>query len=343
MIKIENLSKKIGNFKMKNINLEIEKGDYYVILGPSGTGKTMLLEIIAGLKKIDTGKLYFEEKLVNSIKPESRNVGMVYQDYMLFPNMNVEKNILFGVKNKNSSDYKDKFSSLIKKLEIEHLIKRDTKNLSGGERQRVALARTLITEPNVLLLDEPLSALDYNTKDKVQDKLIEIHHEYNMTTLHVTHDFNEAIYLADKIAIIKDGEIVQKGNVEEIFQKPKNSFVAGFVGCKNIFKGKVIQKNYIKITDTVFIDAIVSEKKEISIMIRSDNIIVSLEKINSSAKNSFKGKIIKINRKLNVIEVTVDIGVEIVAYITYSSFQKMKLDMEKEVFITFKASAVHVY
>ncbi len=343
MIKIENINKRIGDFKIKDISLNIEKGDYFVILGPSGNGKTVLLEIIAGLRNVDSGNIYFSGNRVNDVPPEQRNAGMVYQDYMLFPHMNVKENILFGIKIKKITNYETKFEKITKDLEISHLINRRIKNLSGGEKQRVALARTLIMEPEILLLDEPLSAVDTSTKNKLQNDLKRIHKEFKTTTIHVTHDFNEAIFLADKIAIVKNGEVVQSGTPEEIFQKPDNNFVAEFIGCKNIFKGKIIEKNIARISDKINFSVVMEEKSEISLMIRSENIIVSLEKINSSAKNCFKGRIVNIKKKLKVVEVTVDIGVILTAYITYSSFEQMKLEDNKEVYLIFKATSVHIY
>lgn len=343
MIKIQNINKKIGNFELKNIDFTVEKGEYFVILGPSGTGKTMLLEIIAGLQKINSGALYFNEKLMNKIDPEYRRVGMVYQDYMLFPHMSVRENILFGAKLKAIENKYEKLERLLEDLSIKDLENRSIKNLSGGERQRVALARTLMTEPEILLLDEPLSALDSHTKTKVQEQLKKIHKNYQMTTLHVTHDFNEAIHLADRIAIIDNGKILQIGKPDQVFQKPKNAFVASFLGSKNLFNGKVIQENTILTNKGLKISALVKPNHEVNFMISSDNIILSLDRIESSAKNSFKGRVTKINKKVSMVEVTVDIGVNLVVYVTYSSFNKMAIENNKEVFVTFKATAVHIF
>jgi len=343
MINIKNLNKKIGNFELKNINICVHKNEYFVILGPSGTGKTMLLEIIAGLRKINAGEIYFSEKLMNEIEPEHRNVGMVYQDYMLFPHMTVKENILFGAKLKGVKSHGNKLDKLMKDLSIVDLTHRSIKNLSGGERQRVALARTLMTEPEILLLDEPLSALDTHTKSKVQDQLRNIHDEYKMTTIHVTHDFNEAIHLADRIAIINKGEIIQIGKSDAVFQKPKNAFVASFLGSKNLFKGKVNYENIIQMNGGLKISALVKPKQAVNFMISSENIILSLETIQSSAKNSFKGHVVGINKKVSIVEVTVDIGINIISHITYSSFNTMALEENIEVFITFKATSVHIF
>jgi molybdopterin-binding protein len=343
MIEIKNLNKKIGTFQLKDININIKKGEYFVILGPSGTGKTMLLETIAGLRKINSGEIYFSNKLVNKIEPEHRKVGMVYQEYMLFPHMTVKENILFGAKLNAIENKEDKLKKLIRDLSIENLTHRSIRNLSGGEKQRVALARTLMTEPEILLLDEPLSALDSHTKRKVEDQLKKIHERYKMTTLHVTHDFNEAIHLADRIAIIDKGEVIQLGKPDEIFQQPKNTLVASFLGCRNLFKGNADTQNTILVNDALKIYALVETKGEVSFMIPSENIILSLDPIHSSAKNSFKGRVIAINKKVSIVEVTVDIGVNLVVYITYSSFNKMSIEINKEIYVTFKATSVHIF
>ncbi|MEA1976115.1 MAG: ABC transporter ATP-binding protein [Bacillota bacterium] len=343
MIKIEKISKQIGKFKIKDISLNIENGDYFVVLGPSGTGKTVLLEIIAGLRDVDSGEIYFSDELVNDVPPEKRKVGMVYQDYMLFPHLTVKENILFGIKLKRIKNYENKYLKLLNDLEISHLVDRSIRNLSGGEKQRISLARTLIMEPEMLLLDEPLSAVDTSTKNKLQNDLKRIHKEFKITTIHVTHDFNEAIFLADKIAIVKDGEVIQNGTPEEIFQKPCNDFVAEFIGCKNIFKGKVIEKNIVKISDIVNFSVVTGKEEDINLMIRSENIIISLNKFSSSAKNCFQGNIINIEKKLKMVEIDVDIGISLSVYVTYSSFELMKLEKGKSVYLTFKATSVHIY
>jgi molybdopterin-binding protein len=268
---------------------------------------------------------------------------MVYQDYMLFPHMTVKGNILFGAKLKAIENKYEKLENLLVDLSIKDLEQRSIKNLSGGERQRVALARTLMTEPEILLLDEPLSALDSHTKTKVQDQLKKIHKNYQMTTLHVTHDFNEAIHLADRIAIINNGKILQIGKPDQVFQKPKDAFIASFLGSKNLFNGKVIHENTILTNSGLKISALVKPNHDVNFMISSDNIILSLEKIESSAKNSFKGRVTKINKKVSMVEVTVDIGVNLVVYVTYSSFNKMTIENNKEVYVTFKATAVHIF
>ena len=241
MLKLENIKKEYDDFKVENINLEIDSGEYFVILGPTGTGKTIILEIIAGLIKEDKGNIFFKDKNITDYSPEERKVGMVYQDYMLFPHLNVKNNIIFGLKTSNKyseNEIENKLEEMLNLFGIENLLSRDVNTLSGGEKQRVALARALITSPDVLLLDEPLSAVDPATGENLINELKKIHKKLGTTTLHVTHDFVEALALADRIAVMNNGQIEQKGETDEIFQKPASNFVAEFVGVKNIYEAK---------------------------------------------------------------------------------------------------------
>ncbi len=238
-LSIQKLSSRIDEFLLDSINLDIEKNEYFVLLGQSGSGKTKLLEAIAGLNS-SKGKIVFNSQDINKLSPEKRNIGFVYQDFALFPNLDVEQNIRFSSKYKKIKAQKETFGDIVDFLKLNHLLKRGVNELSGGEKQRVAIARALFSQPKILLLDEPLSAIDPTFRNSIMSNLKNIHKHYDLTTIHVTHNFREASYLADKIAVIKDGRILQVGKSDEVLNKPNSIEVAKFLGFKNIFSTKLL-------------------------------------------------------------------------------------------------------
>ena len=238
-LKIQNLSSNIGNFLLNNINLDIQNNEYFVLLGQSGSGKTMLLETIAGLNPC-SGNIIYKGNDISLVPTEKRDIGFVYQDFALFPNLNVEENIRFSAKYKKIEDADELFKDIVNFLKLENLLERETQDLSGGEKQRVAIARALFSRPKILLLDEPLSAIDPTFRNAIMKSLKDIHRRYNVITIHVTHNFREASYLADKIAIIMDGEIIQVGAAKDVLNQPANIEVAKFLGFKNIFPATMI-------------------------------------------------------------------------------------------------------
>ncbi len=241
MLKLTNISVRKGDFRLKNISLEINKNEYFVILGRTGAGKTMLLETVAGLNKSE-GRIYMNGRDISKLPPEKRNMGFVYQDFALFPHLTVEQNIKFSRKYKDCFGSED-LSELIGMLGLEKVLNRKIQNLSGGEKQRVALARAVFSNPEVLLLDEPFSAIDPGFRTKITGSLKQLVSRFGLTVIHVTHNFKEAAYFSNRAAVMLNGEIKQQGNLDEILNRPKTLEIAEFLGFKNIFSEKLIKKD----------------------------------------------------------------------------------------------------
>ncbi len=230
---LKNVTKKFGNvIAVNNSNLHVLDGEFLVLLGPSGCGKTTTLRLIAGLEEPTSGEIYIGDKLVNDVPPKDRNIAMVFQNYALYPHMNVYQNISFGLRLRKFP--KDEIDRRVKQaaamLGLENLLDRKPKELSGGQRQRVALARAIVRDPQVYLMDEPLSNLDAKLRVQTRGELIKLHKRLGVTTIYVTHDQVEAMTLGDRIVVMNKGVIQQVGKPKEVYDKPVNKFVAGFVG-----------------------------------------------------------------------------------------------------------------
>lgn len=347
MISIKNISKNLGEFFLKDVSLDVNDGEYLVILGPTGAGKTILLETIAGVYAPDSGDVYLNERNITKLPPRQRNIGMVYQDYMLFPHLTVRENIKYGLKLKDygEEETEKRVKDLAELLNVGHLLERYPGTLSGGEQQRTAIARALIMDPEILLLDEPLSALDGKTRSKLREELRRVHSVTNTTIVHVTHSFDEAFLLGSQMAIMNKGEIIQVGEPSEVFRKPNSKFTAEFLGVSNIFKGKaVIDGEVSRVNaESLIITSSTLREGQVYVSVRPEDVIISLNPIESSARNSFKGKITELTDVGVVTMVTVDVGIPFTAAITRRSFVDMKLEIEREVYLTFKAIDVHVF
>ena len=239
-IKIENAQKRYGdNIIIENLSLDIKQGEFFTLLGPSGCGKTTLLRMIAGFNSIENGNFYFNEKRINDLDPAKRNIGMVFQNYAIFPHLTVEQNVEFGLKNRKISkeEMKTETEKFLKLMQIDEYRDRMPERLSGGQQQRVALARALVIKPDVLLMDEPLSNLDAKLRVEMRTAIKEIQNSIGITTVYVTHDQEEAMAVSDRIAVMKDGEIQHLGQPKDIYQRPANLFVATFIGKTNVLNG----------------------------------------------------------------------------------------------------------
>ncbi len=245
MLELRGVFVKSGKFELKNINISIKKGKTHAILGPSGAGKTTLLESIAGFKKPFSGEILFEGKDISSLDVYKRDIGYLPQNTLLFPHLNVYENILYSLKVKKKDIRKEReyLDTLIKETKIDNILYRNILKLSGGEKQRVALVRALASKPKILLLDEPFSALNETLREDLWKLLKRLQKQFGFTVLIITHLLREAFALGDSVSVIIDGEILQNGDKEDVWERPKGVRVAEYFGIKNIFKAKIIQKN----------------------------------------------------------------------------------------------------
>lgn len=242
-ISIKNAIKSYGKtIIIPNMSLEINNGEFFTLLGPSGCGKTTLLRMIAGFNSIEGGEFYFNDKLINNMDPGKRNIGMVFQNYAIFPNMTVRKNVEFGLKQKNISkeELKSETDKFLKIVHVEDYSESMPGKLSGGQQQRVALARALVIKPDVLLMDEPLSNLDAKLRIEMRTVIKNIQKNVGITTVYVTHDQEEAMAISDRIAVMKNGVIHHLSKPKNIYQRPSDLFVATFIGKSNLLKAKLI-------------------------------------------------------------------------------------------------------
>ena len=238
---LENIKKNYGAFTL-NADLELKEGEFHTFLGPSGCGKTTLLRIIAGFTAPDSGRIYLDGKDITEVPPEKRNISIVFQDYALFPNMTVARNIGYGPETRHWSKerIKARTEELLEAISLQGYGKRKPDTLSGGEKQRVALARAIAVNPELLLLDEPLSAADEKLKGTLKAQIVETHRKNNLTTIYVTHDQEEAMTLSDRISVFRRGNIECTGTPQEIYYQPKTLYTAQFIGQSNILKGKAL-------------------------------------------------------------------------------------------------------
>ena len=286
-INIENVVKRFGKDTIINgLSLNIKEGEFFTLLRPSGCGKTTLLRMIIGFNSIEGGEIKLDEKLINNIPTNKRNMGMVFQNYAIFPHMSVKDNVAFGLKRKKMSkqEIEEKVDEILKIVKIDHLKDRMPVKLSGGQQQRVALARAIVIHPEVLLMDEPLSNLDAKLRVEMRNAIKRIQQQIGITTVYVTHDQEEALAVSDRIAVMNGGVIQQIDTPKRIYQRPSNTFVATFIGQSNILDGQVIKNNSeegIKIFDAFFAMTNLSKNctnmEDVKVSIRPEEFILSMD------------------------------------------------------------------
>lgn len=289
IIRLQNISKTYDDLTvLDNLTLDIKKNEFLTLLGPSGCGKTTTLKIIAGFEFADAGNVLFEEKEMNEIPPYERPVNTVFQKYALFPHMNIYENIAFGLKIKKmpKAEIDKKVKEMLKLVALEGFENRSIESLSGGQQQRIAIARALVNEPKVLLLDEPLGALDLKLRQEMQTELKKIQQKLGITFIFVTHDQEEALTMSDTIIVMNKGKIQQMGTPEDIYNEPENAFVARFIGESNIFDGIMHEDYKVEFCEQNFdcVDKGFEKNEKIDVVIRPEDI-----KMTSPSEGMIKG------------------------------------------------------
>ncbi len=348
-MRIDCVSKTLGAFSLRDICLEIDESEYFVLLGPTGAGKTVLLEVIMGFHRPDKGRIVLNGRDVTDMLVEKRGIGYVPQSCPLFPHMNVFENVEFGLKmqRKAAVERQKTVDKMLETMGLEEIAERAPLTLSGGERQKVALARALVTEPEAVLLDEPLTAIDAETSRNLREELKRFNRELRIAIVHVTHDQIEAFSLADKIAIMRNGEILQLGQPTEVLSNPKDEFAARFLGYENVFnvksvkhEGGVSEVNVqgvaIRLTGRL-------ESREATVAVRPEDIVMSTEApFVSNEWNVFEGEVKSYTDLGPVVEVAVDAGLVLKVLSDKRSFLESNLAAGKRVHVRFKTDSVKI-
>jgi len=351
LLSVRDLSVSLGDFHLRDVSFGVPEGAYCCLLGASGAGKSVLLETIIGGFRPKKGRVFLRGEDVTSWPPEKRKLGIVYQDYMLFPHLDVFGNIAFGLKGKyaDKSEITSKVERIASQLGISDLLQRDVGTLSGGEQQRSALARALVTGPEILLLDEAFSALDVNTREKMRGLMAKVAREMGVTVLHVTHDREDVWALASHVAVIHDGEMLQHGTPEEVFSRPRPGYVAGIVGARNLVSGVVESRTgselgTVNVAGVKFhtADPLVNGER-VTLSIRPEDIMAAGGESSVSARNQIKVTITDVDRRGPLVWLTGAAGdVSLTAVLTASGYESLETGPGGECLFLFKASALRV-
>ena len=350
-LRLERLSKNFGEFiAVEDVNLHIRRGEFLTILGPSGSGKTTLLMIIAGFLEATTGDIQFDGLSIMSLRPEKRNFGMVFQGYALFPHMTVRQNIAYPLEVRKVGREKilTRVEEMLELVQLATFGDRLPRQLSGGQQQRVALARALIFDPLVLLLDEPLGALDKKLRSDVQTQLKHLHRKVGKTFVYVTHDQEEALSMSDRVVILNHGRVIQVGSPQELYERPSTVFASRFIGKSNILRGVVNQVNgnevVYAIAEKYFQQLVLNENfsnnDEIILALRPEKIKIVRSKVGSNEINILVGRIIDVTyfgSKISVNVETDSVGEFIVEVQAWNN--KEKLEEGQEISLTWSPDA----
>ena len=347
MIELRNLSVKAGKFNLNDISLRIEDGQYCILVGPSGAGKTVLLETISGIRRLQHGDILVDGQSINLVAPEKRQFSLVYQDCVLFPHLSVFDNIAFGLKVRKqpARQIAAEVQSMAELLNIQPLLQRQTLTLSGGERNKIALARSLILKPRLLLLDEPLSALDPQSRELLQAELALINRRTGVSVIHVTHEFKEAMALGQRVAVIHQGRIAQCGSASEVFRHPVSEYVAQFVQMRNIFSGQIVDAGRDKVFRSGPIEfAVLSKSLKARLAgIHPDAISISLRQPQEPGCCSISGIAGAVVDQGSSLLVEVNTPLRFQVLISRRDLENLNLSPEQNVFLSFKPEDVQLF
>lgn len=344
-LSLRGVSKDFNGFKLDNVNLELDPGEYFVLVGPTGSGKTLLLETINGFHQADSGSIMFNGEDITGLPPGKRSVGYVPQTPNLDPDLSLRENLEYTIKlRKLPGDWSREIQGVIEMMKLASYADRPTLNLSGGEKRKAALARAIILRPQLLLLDEPLSSLDVTSKTSLLEEISMIHRYLGCTVIHVTHDQQEALGMADKLGVMRRGTIVACGSVEQVYEDPRDEYVARFLGFQNIYDaelsetGRTVTK--MRLSDIVLKVAKAPSEGQTRIGVHGDDVIVSKRTPVSTRDNVFKGTVQDIANTGPSVTLTIDMGVRLVIDLSRRRFLEQGIGRGDSVWVQFPPEAV---
>jgi len=346
MIRAEEIYFSIGTFELRRLSIDIAEGEYFILLGPPGSGKTIFLECLCGLKKIRSGRIIIDGCDVTALEPRRRGIGYVPQDYALFPHLSVERNITFGLRVHGYAEMN--IIETADLLGIRHLLSRSVDGLSGGEKQRVALARALVLKPKILLLDEPVCALDEVTRQQVCAQLSDIQRRLGLTTVHVSHNLEEAFSVADRAAILHDGLLQQVGTLDELLRRPNSEFVARFMRCENLFCSEVIGRGARDSDSRVKLGGIELQisgrhSGKLMLMIRPEDLLVRpASRHNGKGENIIRATLVRWRDCGGYVRVELDEPIRLVAHMTHAEFADLHEKHHTDVVAELDLNNIHV-
>jgi len=354
VIALENVSARLGAFQLDGVSLTVPQGGYGLVIGPTGSGKTSLLEAITGHTPIRAGRIVLRNEDVSQARPEQRGVGFVYQQYHLFPHLTVRQNVGYGIRELGSAIRGQRIGELADLLGLDPLLDRAVQGLSGGEQQRVALARALAPRPSILLLDEPFAAVDPATRRGLRRELRTLHEKEGITTLQVTHDFEDAMRLGDMVAVLATGRIVQSGTPDQVFRFPNSAFVAEFIGTGTVLRGVVERSSTADpgtgrfaarfMSGSLSLEVVAEREGEAYAVIRPADLALSRGASEGPApRNRFSARVSRIERETAVAQVHLDVGgTGLVAAVMAVTAEELGLAPGVDVQVAIKATAIHL-